>query len=245
MAAGGAPTGSTSPIFNVIIPPQGGHGADIYRELGARNTLIYSRIENDSENPDFITGNEIARIGIVQNPQAFSSTENLGLDKASAVYGLKLTGAGYSSATFAADAFITQTVGLGSTAVGRVVSYDSTTGVLKYWQDRSLAGFNTDGTQDTSPVYGNRLLRFTSTPGAGGGSLNILGGSTTLAIHTAFTGVSTVINNRTYYLGQSFSDGVANPEVKKYSGNIIYIDNRPSITRSTSQKEDIKVILQF
>jgi hypothetical protein len=137
LAAGGAPTGSTSPIFNVIIPPQGGHGADIYRELGARNTLIYSRIENDSENPDFITGNEIARIGIVQNPQAFSSTENLGLDKASAVYGLKLTGAGYSSATFAADAFITQTVGLGSTAVGRVVSYDSTTGVLKYWQDRS------------------------------------------------------------------------------------------------------------
>lgn len=244
MEAGGAPLGSTPPVFNVIIPPQGGHGADIYRELGARNALVYSRIENDSENPDFITGNEIARIGIVQNPSAFNSTENLELEKASAVYGLKLTGAGYSSATFAADAFITQTVGVGSTAVGRVVSYDATTGVLKYWQDRSLAGFNTDGSQDTSPVYGNRLQRFTATPGASG-SLNILGGSTTLAIHTSFTGVSTVINNRTYYLGQSFTDGVANPEVKKYSGNIIYVDNRPSITRSTSQKEDIKVILQF
>ena len=244
MEAGGAPLGSTPPVFNVIIPPQGGHGADIYRELGARNTLVYSRIENDTENPDFITGNEIARIGIVQNPQAYDSTENLELTKASAVYGLKLTGAGYSSATFDADAFITQTVGVGSTAVGRVVSYDATTGVLKYWQDRSLAGFNTDGSQDTSPVYGNRLQRFTATPGASG-SLNILGGSTTLAIHTSFTGVSTVINNRTYYLGQSFTDGVANPEVKKYSGNIIYVDNRPSITRSTSQKEDIKVILQF
>ena len=244
MEAGGAPLGSTPPVFNVIIPPQGGHGADIYRELGARNTLVYSRIENDTENPDFITGNEIARIGIVQNPQAYDSTENLELTKASAVYGLKLTGAGYSSATFDADAFITQTVGVGSTAVGRVVSYDATTGVLKYWQDRSLAGFNTDGSQDTSPVYGNRLQRFTATPGASG-SLNILGGSTTLAIHTSFTGVSTVINSRTYYLGQSFTDGVANPEVKKYSGNIIYVDNRPSITRSTSQKEDIKVILQF
>jgi hypothetical protein len=69
--------------------------------------------------------------------------------------------------------------------------------------------------------------------------------STTLSIQTSFTGVSTVINNRTYYLGQSFSQGVAQPEVKKYSGNIIYVDNRPSITRSTSQKEDIKVILQF
>ena len=30
--------------------------------------------------------------------------------------------------------------------------------------------------------------------------------------------------------------GVANPEVKKHSGNIIYVDNRPSITRSSNQK---------
>ena len=244
LASGNVPTGSTKPVFNVIIPPQGGHGADIYRELGARNALIYSRIENDSENPDFITGNQIARIGIVQNPEAYNSSQNLDLDKASAVYALKLVGAGYSSATFTADSFITQTIGVGSTAVGRVISYDQTTGVLKYWQDRSTAGFNTNGTQNTNPVYGFQLNRFTSSPN-GGGSISILGGSTTLSIQTSFTGISTIINNRTYYLGQSFSQGVAQPEVKKYSGNIIYVDNRPSITRSTSQKEDIKVILQF
>jgi hypothetical protein len=244
LASGNMPTGSTSPIFNVIIPPQGGHGANIYRELGARNALIYSRIENDSENPDFITGNQIARIGIVQNPEAYNSSENLGLDKASAVYALKLVGSGYSSASFTPDSFITQTIGVGSTAVGRVISYDQTTGVLKYWQDRTTAGFNTNGTQNTTPVYGFQLNEFTSNPN-GGGSISILGGSTTLSIQTSFTGVSTVINNRTYYLGQSFSQGVAQPEVKKYSGNIIYVDNRPSITRSTSQKEDIKVILQF
>ena len=38
---------------------------------------------------------------------------------------------------------------------------------------------------------------------------------------------------------------VLNPEVKKYSGNMLYIDHRPAITRSSNQKEDIKVILQF
>ena len=43
----------------------------------------------------------------------------------------------------------------------------------------------------------------------------------------------------------NFSNGVASPEVKQHSGNIIYVDNRPSITRSSNQKEDIKVILQF
>ena len=103
---------------------------------------------------------------------------------------------------------------------------------------------NTDGSQNTSPTYGFNLNRFTSSP-TSGGSVNIVGSNVTLQIDTNFTGVSTSINNRTYYLGQSFLRGVANPEVKKYSGNIIYVDNRPSITRSINQKEDIKVILQF
>jgi hypothetical protein len=244
LESGGVPTGTTRPTFDVIIPPPGGHGADIYRELGAFNVLVYSRIENDTENPDFITGNQVARIGIVENPQAYSSTSILNLDKASGVYALKLTGVGYSSAVFTADSRITQTVGVGSTAVGRVVSYDQNTGVLKYWQDRSLVGFNTNGTQNNFPAYGFNLNRFSSSVGTGG-TTGIVGGSVTLNIDTKYTGISTVINSRTYYLGQTFTNGVSNPEVKKYSGNIIYVDNRPSITRSTNQKEDIKVILQF
>ena len=243
--AGGVPSGSISPTFDVIIPPEGGFGADIYRELGAKNSLIYCRIENDTGNPDFITGNEFARVGIVQNPKSYGTSSNLEIDKASAVYALKLTGVGASNATFTADDFVTQTIGIGSTAVGRVISYDQNTQVLKYWQDRTTAGFNTNGTANTSPEYGFKLNRFTNNITTNQGSLNITGGSVTLGIHSSFTGISTVINSKTYYLGQSFTKGVANPEVRKYSGNIIYVDNRPSITRSTNQKEDIKVILQF
>ena len=218
LVGGNVPTGSTSPVFNIIIPPQGGHGSDIYKELGAYNVLLYSRIENDTENPDFITGNQIARVGIVESPLSYDSDSILSLDKASAVYALKLVGIGYSSVVFNADTQIIQTIGVGSNAFGRVISYDQSTGVLKYWQDR--------------------------------GSFNIIGGSATLAIQTTFgsesnPGISTIINNRTYYLGQQFIKGVSQPEVQKYSGNIIYVDNRPSITRSTNQKEDIKVILQF
>jgi len=244
LTAGGVPTPTSPPTLDVIIPPQGGHGSDIYRELGATNILLYARIENDSENPDFITGNEIARIGIVENPLAYNSSQLLTQDKASAVYAIRLTGAGYSSASFVPDALITQTVGTGVTAVGKVISYDQVTGVLKYWQERTLAGFNTVGTSQTSPTYGYNLTRFTSAPSTGG-NLTIVGGSANLSIGTAFSGLSTSINNRTYYLGQTFANGLANPEVKKYSGNIIYVDNRPSITRSSNQKEDIKVILQF
>jgi len=244
LVSGNVPTGSTAPIFNVIIPPEGGHGADIYRELGANKVLVYSRIENDTENPDFVTGNQIARVGVIENPDAFGSVAKLNLDKASAAYALKLVGSGYSTTTFNADSFVTQTVGLGSTAVGRVISYDQNTGVLKYWQDKSLVGFNSDGSLKTDPTYGFELHRFTATP-ASSGTVTIYGGSTNLGIDTSYTGYTTSINNRTYNLGQSFTLGVANPEVKKYSGNVIYVDNRPAITRSLNQKEDIKVILQF
>ena len=244
LEAGGVPTGTTRPTFDVIISPPGGHGKDIYRDLGAYNVLLYSRIENDIENPDFITGNQIARVGIIENPKATSGSL-LSADKASAVGALRLTGAGYSSATFDPDAYFTQTVSAGTTAAARVVNYDQTTGVLKYWQDRTVAGFNTVGTAQTNPTYGYNLTAFTASPGTNG-SLTITPTSgSNLAIDTSFTGVSTVINNRTYYLGQEFTSGLASPEVKPYSGNIVYVDNRPSIPRSTNQKEDIKVILQF
>ena len=245
LVAGGVPTGTTRPEFNVIISPPGGHGSNIYRELGAYNVLLYSRIENDNENPDFITDNQIARVGVVCNPQAFDSTSLLNLDKAAATGALRLAGAGYSSATFVADSYFTQTIATGSTAVARVVNYNQTTGVLKYWQDRDLAGFTTAGIGVTQPQYGFKLNAFTGDPGSGGNLTITPSTGSNLGIDTAFSGVSTVINNKTYYLGQEFTDGIGDPEVKKYSGNIIYVDNRPSITRSSTQKEDIKVILQF
>ena len=244
IVAGGLPRPDSYPQLDVIIPPTGGHGADIYKELGATNALVYSRIENDSENPDFITGNQIARIGILENPKAFGSSSILTLDKASAAYAMRLTGTGYSSATFTPDSIITQTTGTGVTAIGKVISYDQTTGVLKYWQDRTMAGFTTVGAATTTPIYGFNADRFTATI-SDGGSVNITGGSISLGINTSFDGLSTSINNKTYYLGQTFTSGLSNPEVKKYSGNMLYIDHRPAITRSSNQKEDIKVILQF
>ena len=190
------------------------------------------------------TGNQIARVGVVENPEVSTGTL-LSVDKAAAVNGLRLTGTGYSSATFTADAYVTQTIATGSTAVGRVINYNQTTGVLKYWQDRSVSGFATVGTAETNPKYGFNLNQFTATPGSGGSKVIVPSTGSNLEIDSAFTGISTIINNKTYYLGQSFTAGIAGPEVKKHAGNIIYVDNRPAITRSANQKEDIKVILQF
>ena len=232
--------------FSVIVPPPGGHGADIYRELGANKVLVYSRIENsDVTNPDFPTGNQFARIGIIENPKQFGSTNLLTSSSASGVYGLRLTGAATTSMSVAVDGNVTQTVGVGSTAIGKIIGYDAVTKSLQYWQDRSVAINDSSGNK---PTYGYKLNRFTATP-ATGGSTNIVvattGGTETLSIDTGFTGVSTTVNNRTYYFGQTYNSGLANPEIKKYSGNIVYIDQRPEVTRATNQREYIKIILEF
>ena len=232
--------------FSVIVPPPGGHGADIYRELGANKILVYSRIENsDITNPDFPTGNQFARIGIIENPQQFGSTDLLTASSASGVYGLRLAGAATTSMSVAVDGDVTQTVGVGSTAIGKIIGYDPVTKSLQYWQDRSVAINDSSGNK---PTYGYKLNRFTASP-ATGGSTNIIvqttGGTETLSIDTGFTGVSTTVNSRTYYFGQTYNSGLANPEIKKYSGNMIYIDQRPEVTRATNQREDIKIILEF
>jgi hypothetical protein len=221
--------------FDVIIPPKGGHGYDIYRELGAYRVLVYSRYNTDETNPDTIIGNDFARIGIIKNPTKITSNvEPLATAEVSALKALKLIGAATTLTTYAADSKITQTISAGTTAIGFVASWNNVTGVLKYYQPVGLATVG----------VGYKINDFSST----GSSLIINGtayGSTPLSIDTSFTGISTVINNRTYQLGSNFVAGIASAEYNKKSGEIIYIDNRPPIPRSASQKEDIKIVLEF
>ena len=188
-------------------------------------------------NPDIIEGNDFARVGIVKNPTVFGSDKEL-LDT-SIVSGLKaIKMAGVTTATtYAVDAEISQTVGLGSTAIGYVASWDKTTGVLKYYQPAGLASSET----------GYKIIPFTSNPNAGYG-VTIAGSSVVgplCEINSGFNGVSTSINNKTYQLGMNFSAGISSAEYNTKSGEIIYIDNRTAIPRSASQKEDIMIVLEF
>jgi hypothetical protein len=149
---------------------------------------------------------------------------------------LKLSGV-TTNTTYAVDSIIKQTVGLGSTAIGFVASWDSITGVLKYYQPTGLASSET----------GFKIIPFTSNPDAGYGltiSCSSITGPT-LSINSNFSGVTTTINNRIYQLGQEFVSGISSAEYNKKSGDIIYLDNRQPIPRSSNQKEDIKIVLEF
>ena len=61
-----------------------------------------------------------------------------------------------------------------------------------------------------------------------------------------FTGITTAVTStKNVNLATQFTNGIALPEINKGSGDIIYLDNRPRVSRNPRQKEDIKIVLEF
>jgi len=129
-------------------------------------------------------------------------------------------------------------------AYGYVASWDSEASVLKYFRDRSLYyNQTTFDQQDYVGISTNgRAYTFES-------SSNLIRGQSsgfTASIDTGFAGITTnPTGTKLINLGVNFTNGLASPEINKGSGDLIYLDNRPSIARNLRQKEDIKVILEF
>ena len=108
---------------------------------------------------------------------------------------------------------------------------------MRYYQPVGLSTLSSSG---------NKLLDFSSKSGA---NLTIDGTSNDdndqvqnpLNIDASFN----LGNVGNVNVGVTFVNGIAKPEIKKYSGDIIYIDNRNKVTRSSTQKEEIKIVIEF
>ena len=220
-----------------IIPPSKGHGYDLYKELGTDKILIYARFDDSTK--DFPTDTKFSQIGIVKNPTSIGSTSVFTENQFSSLYSLKFSTV---SGTISVGDKISQSV-TGGSARGYVASYDSETKVLKYYRDRSLYFNQTtlDQTDYVGVSTSSKVLNFESsanpvtTSGGFSGSVDI-----------NFTGITTnPTGNKIISLGSQFTNGLSNPEINKGSGEIIYLDNRPLITRNSRQKEDVKIILEF
>jgi len=223
-----------------IIPPSKGHGYNIYEELGTDKVLMYARFDDSTK--DFPIDTKFAQVGIIKNPETFSGA---GVTFTGNTFS-SLSGIGLSeSRNVNIGEIITQDQGNNVIARGYVASFDSDTKVLKYYQDRSLCFGNkvdqtlSNSTKNIVPFIsgGNPPpISFTEGPNPSTGSANI---------NTNLDGSVVVVNNKQINLGVNFTDGLANPEINKKTGDIIYIDNRPIVERDSRQKEDIKIILEF
>lgn len=223
-----------------VIPPSKGHGYDLYKELGADKVLIYSRFDDSTR--DFPINTKFCQIGIVKNPTNFTSNEIYSGGEFSGLYSIKFSSNSVNSYLPQVGERIEQNTSSGI-AVGYVASYDTDTKVLKYFRDRSLYyGSSHDATDYVGvSTYGNANINFSSSGG------NVVGKTSGFSgqIDTSQNDSKVVINNNIINLGVTFNQGLANPEINKKTGDIIYIDNRPLVSRNVRQKEDIKIILEF
>ena len=220
-----------------IIPPSKGHGHNIYHELGAERVLLYARFDDSTK--DFPIDTTISQIGIVKNPTSVGSTAVFTDNQYSSMGAIKFS---TTSGTLAIGDVLSQSV-TGGTAKGFVFSYDTETKIAKYVQDRSLFLNQTsfDQTDYVGVTTSARVYEFASNTNAVTSDGGFSG-----TVDTAFTGVSTnPTGSKVISLGVNFANGVATPEINKGSGDIIYIDNRPAISRNSRQKEDVKIILEF
>ena len=199
----------------VIMSPEGGHGADLAAEFFAKRVMTNIRLTYAEGSGDFPVDNDFRRIGIIQDPFNYGTTTVASASTLRGTAAVKLTGSG----DYTIDEEITQTVS-GGTAKGRVVSWDSTNGILKYFQSPDLHTHN------------GKVLAFDHATN------NVTGATSSTA--RPIDG-----NQDTALADISFTDGKANPEIAPNSGDIVYIENRRQITRAADQIEDIKLVIEF
>lgn len=187
-------------VLDIVVSPSYGHGANNKKELGAFYVMMNALLSGADGSGDFIVSQDFRQVGVVKAPLSSGSAAT-----ATTLSALKkLTSTGHAT-NFVVDELIT---GGTSGALGKVVDFNSTTGVIKYIQQNvSGQGLATDGDID------------------------------------AFVNAETVTGSTSTATGTS--SAVTAAEIDLYSGDILYIENRLPIPRTTDQQENIKLIVEF
>ncbi len=218
----------TSASIEVIISPPGGHGSNVVRELGAYRVMVHKSLDFLDGNGDIPVDMEFRRFGLISDPQ---TTANIDYTANTATVCKAIKFPSTSTANFINGEIITQNT---TGAKGRVIHWDSTTKILRYYQNEYISAVQTNSPTGNNPdLYKNKFITF-----SGANPITGAVSGTTLTPDTTSGGTVTLS-------GISFVTGYANSEIKKYSGEILYVENRKAVIRSNDQIEDVKLVLEF
>jgi len=212
--------GGSGGEVNVVISPKNGHGFFPCEELGGHFVMTATTLTGD-ESDDFTAANDFRQVGLIVDPTNFGTSTIASATTLRQTYVVKMAS---SSGTFEVDEKISQA---STGAIGKVVEWDSTLGLLYYQQER----FGDFGTNNTTGGY----VAFSGTNTVTGASSGATGTPSS-------TTESVTLANGT---ALSLTSGYANPELEPDSGLILYLENRKPIQRDTDQTEDIKLIIEF
>ena len=210
------PLGDGTFRSTVILPPPGGFGSDLVRELGGTRVGVFSSLNYDQYR--HVEDMTFRQVGIIQG----ASFDSLNPVSATGAYSVKVTAYGGSEEyTIGEEIAQTRTAGgINQVAKGTVVGYNKETGVLKYIQDPDYH-IHTDG----------NLYRFSN-------GENIIGGSSAKVTipDTSFSGDLDDV---------TFAGGYASPQVTRYTGSFTYLANISPLKRQPTQTEKIRIIVSY
>jgi hypothetical protein len=183
-------------ILEVVLPPEGGHGANPVTELGGHYIMIDVNLTYGEGSGDFPISNDYRQIGIIKNPEQYNNPNVL-----------------FTNLSASASARLT---------VNNVVGTFPTDSILLEQSPGDAQGFLIE-------VLDNGLNK------------------DLVYVQLTTTGFEnfTIGNNVTAAGASATIQSIVNPEVQKYTGDIIYFENRRPVLRAPDQLENIKIIVEF
>ena len=218
-----ARTGTTTSLgtianIEIIISPTGGHGANTIYELGSYRVMINKNLEFLDGSADIPVNMQFRRFGLIEDPQ---STGNIDYISPTATVCKSIKFPSGTTVNFENGEIITQAT---TGAKGRIIHWDSINKILRYYQNEYISAEQTGANKD-------KLVEFSGA--------NAITGSISSVTATP----DTTYNNT--LAGITFSSGYSAGEIKKYSGKVLYVENRKPVFRSNDQIEDVKLVIEF
>jgi hypothetical protein len=207
--------GGTNATARAVITPPKGHGVDPISELGAFYVGINTLLSG-TETGDLTVGQDFRQVSLIKNPTKPASETTATASTLRSRESLRLA-SGANLSGYQVDQLITGSVSL---AKAYLVQIDTTNKVFFYYQN-SKTGYGNFVTND----------------------------SISATLPNSTQNVTLDVTDADSFYGNT-ADDTANstayaPEVKKNSGELIFLENRDPINRSSSQIEDIKLIIEF
>ena len=214
------PRGDGTFRSSVIINPPNGWGHDITRQLMATTAGVFSTFNYSLS--DFFPDTTFRQIGILQNPQ-YNEGIPEDADTLSGVFAFKVTEIDGQPDFIIGEMIyqqrFNQELNRTQTAKGMIVGWDEGEKIIRYIQIPEIH-VDDDGV----------LYQFDSSTFIQGSISNKVVEPTSYSGNLA---------------GLVFVNGFANTEVKRYTGNLLYISNISPVLRQPTQTERISLLVQF
>ena len=270
VAVGGTGSGAQ---LRAVLSPSGGHGYDPVSELNGYNVIVSKTISGAGTGNSFPVSNEYRTVGLLRNPYLRAAPPAGGLGTGAFTTGIYAgPGSGDVSSSAAARAGATgvggknwyantstirqatwltintstvtgytggswtptaddEVKGLTSKATARVIDYNSHgNGILILGNVVA----NTTGHSFMTTEQIGRLQDVNGTAYDPAGNFVTANG---IVVQNQFGGTSLAFDGKSTVLYE--------PELQPQTGDIIYLENRTPITRSSEQSEDIKIVIEF